>query len=163
MPRAELGPDDRLMRITDAAAALGVSVAAVRARCERRDPTIRGLRPRSEHNPGPHWLVCADDVDAVRRGNAPPPAAPTPETGTLEDLRVEMLAGALSEEKDRRIAHLEDERARTQSLYERQLADRDARVAQLERQLAVQARSLTLQARQVEEMLTVPGLPPMEP
>lgn len=120
------------MRIGEAARLLGVSVAAVRARCDRSNPSIRGLPPRSGHNPGREWLVSAEDVEAAlrpdfRHGLAPEPGLSLGDTG----VQLEMLQGALSEAQVAQLAE-KDERI---ALLERMLADRDASIVELERRL----------------------------
>ena len=87
------------------------------------------------------WLVSRAQIEgeAVRKGVLPLPGAPPEGEPTLADLRVELLQGALSDEKDRRIAQLE-----------MLLADKDAEIARVRAQLAAIGRA-------VEEQLTAAG------
>jgi hypothetical protein len=89
----------------------------------------------SDLNPSHRWLVSLDDVEAEARakGLADQPA-PASEV-SLDVMRVEMLQGALSEEKDRRIGQLEELLAQVRG-------EKDARIAQLELQLEVLGQTL---------------------
>jgi predicted transcriptional regulator len=130
--RVPLGPDDPTMYLGDAARLLGVTPAAVRKAVAAHRPSIRGLAPYSEHNPTGKWAVSVADVEAEarRRGRAR-----VEETPSVDAMRVEMLQAALSEEKDKRIAQLEDMLATVR-------AEKDARITQLELQVELLGRSL---------------------
>jgi hypothetical protein len=100
--------------------------------------TLRGLAPYSDGNPSREWIVSRSQIEteAANRGRGPVGEP------TLGDLRVEMLQGALSEEKDRRIGDLERRVAEVVADRDARLADRDARIARLELQVAALGRSL---------------------
>jgi hypothetical protein len=138
VPRPPLGPADRTIELADAVRRLGVSRATLHERVRAQDPVIRGLAPRSELNPTSRWLVSLDDVEAELRRKGllapPPPAEPS-----VDAMRVQMLQGALTEEKDRRIAQLEA-----------LVADKDAEISRLRAQLATLGRA-------VEEQLVAAG------
>jgi hypothetical protein len=134
-------PGEPLMPVTGAARLLGhEGTAALRKRL--RSGTLRGVAPYGEGNPTREWMVSRTQIEteAQNRGRfTPPPAAPAEAAGeTLEDMRVGMLQGALTAAQEARLAQAEqlvDElRAR--------LAEKDSRIAQLERQLAGYARSV---------------------
>jgi hypothetical protein len=134
------------MAVSAASRLLGhEGTAALRKRL--RAGTLRGVAPYGEGNPSREWMVSRSQVEteAQNRGRvASPPPAPT-EGETLEDMRVGMLQGALNAAQEARLSQAEqlvDElRAR--------VAEKDARIAQLEGQLAGYARS-------VAEMLAAP-------
>jgi hypothetical protein len=130
--RLPLGPDDPCMYLGDAARLLGVTPAAVRKAVAAQRPSIRGLAPHSEHNPTGKWAVSVLDVEAELRRRGRGREEPT---ATVDAMRVEMLQGALSEEKDRRIAELQEMLATLR-------ADKDARIAQLEAQLEALGQAL---------------------
>lgn len=140
MPRPPLGPEDRVIHLGEAARRLGVTRSTLQGRVKAKDPSIRGLAPQSDLNPGHRWLVSLDDLEAELRGKgllvdtSPPAAEPS-----LDAMRVEMLQAALGEEKDRRIAHLEG-----------MVADKDGEIARLRAQLAALGRA-------VEEQLVAAG------
>jgi hypothetical protein len=100
---------------------------------------IRGLAPRSELNPTSRWLVSLDDVEAELRRKGRLETPPPPAEPSLDAMRAQMLQGALSEEKDRRIAQLEA-----------LAADKDAEIVRLRAQLAALGRA-------VEEQLVAAG------
>jgi hypothetical protein len=135
--RPALGPDDRTIELSDAVRRLGVSRATLHERVRAKDPVIRGLAPRSEHNPTARWLVSLDDVEAElrRKGRLDRPVQAPAAEPSLDAMRVQMLQGALTEEKDRRIAQLEE-------LLGAVRAEKDARIAQLEAQLEILGQSL---------------------
>lgn len=139
VPRPPLGPGDRTIQLGDAARRLGVTRSTLQGRVKAKDPSIRGLAPATDLNPGHRWLVSLDDVEAELRGkgllDAPPPVAEP----SIDAMRVEMLQAALSDEKDRRIAHLEAI-----------VADKDAEIVRLRNQLAALGRA-------VEEQLVAAG------
>src|SRR5437867_5131868 len=94
------------MPVSQAAVLLGhAGTSALRKRLMAG--TLRGLAPYSDGNPSREWVVSRSQVEteAANRGRAP--IAAQAEEPLLADLRAEMLQGALSEEKDRRIADLE--------------------------------------------------------
>jgi hypothetical protein len=133
VPRPPLGPGDRTIHLGEAARRLGVTRSTLQGRVKAKDPSIRGLAPLSEFNPGHRWLVSLDDVEAELRGKGliDQQAAEV----SVDAMRVEMLQGALTEEKDRRIAQLEEMLAQVR-------ADKDARIAQLELQLEAAGQTL---------------------
>lgn len=139
MPRPPLGPGDRTIHLGEAARRLGVTRSTLQGRVKAKDPSIRGLAPHSEHNPGHRWLVSLDDVEAELRGKGLLLDAPPQAEVSLDAMRVEMLQAALSDEKDRRIAHLEA-----------MVAEKDAEIARLRAQLAALGRA-------VEEQLVAAG------
>jgi hypothetical protein len=156
------------MPATEAARLLDITPSAMRARCVASDPSVRGLAPRSEHNPAAYWLVSGDDVEAILRGKGRAmPAAPAPTVSAvptrglaepappawenLGDVQAQLLQGALSEEKDRRIAQLETLLAEQRADFERQLAASQAQLAQVQRQLAILTRANA-------EAFAVPGI-----
>jgi hypothetical protein len=140
VPRPPLGPGDRTIQLGEAARRLGVTRSTLQGRVKAKDPSIRGLAPASELNPGHRWLVSLDDVEAELRGKGllDTPTPPVADV-SVDAMRVEMLQGALSEEKDRRITQLEA-----------LVADRDAEIARLRSQLAALGRA-------VEEQLLAAG------
>jgi hypothetical protein len=165
--RPALGPDDRVIPATEAARLLDITPSAMRARCVASDPSVRGLAPRSEHNPAAYWLVSVDDVQAILRGKGRPmpaapapavsavatrgPAEPAPAWENLGDVQAQLLQGALSEEKDRRIAQLEALLAEQRADFDRRLAASEAQLAQVQRQLAIMTRANA-------EAFAVPGV-----
>jgi hypothetical protein len=100
--------------------------------------TLRGLPPYSDGNTTREWLVSRAQVEAeaANRGRGPV------EGPTLGDMRVEMLQGALTEEKDRRIGDLERRLAEMVAEKDARLAERDARIAELELQVRSLGRTL---------------------
>lgn len=139
VPRAPLGPGDRTIHLGEAARRLDITRSTLQGRVKAKEPSIRGLAPGSELNPGHRWLVSLDDVEAeLRAKGLLDQPAPTSDV-SLDAMRVQMLQGALSDEKDRRIAALEA-----------QVADRDAEIARLRTQLAALGRA-------VEEQLAAAG------
>ena len=132
-------PGEPLMPVTGAARLLGhEGTAALRKRL--RSGTLRGVAPYGEGNPTREWMVSRTQIEteAQNRGRvAPPPTAP--EAGeTLEDMRVGMLQGALNAAQEARLTQAEQ---LVDELRVR-LAEKDSRIAQLERQLAGYARSV---------------------
>lgn len=131
-------PGETLMPVTDAARLLGhEGSGALRKRL--RTGTLRGVAPHGDGNPSREWMVSRPqiEVEAQNRGRvAPPPPQPAGET--LEDLRVEMLQGALGEAQQ---ARLDQAEALTAELRAR-IAEKDARIAQLEHQVSTLARSV---------------------
>src|SRR2546421_1071920 len=128
------------MPVSQAAVLLGhAGTSALRKRLMAG--TLRGLAPYSDGNPSREWVVSRSQVEteAANRGRAP--IAAQAEEPLLADLRAEMLQGALSEEKDRRIADLERRLSEIVAEKDARLADRDARIAQLELQVAALGRS----------------------
>jgi hypothetical protein len=115
-----------------------------------KDPTVRGLPPRSEHNPSAAWVVSLDDVEAEerRKGLAPPSPFPPPTripadaAMTLGDpeVQIEFLRQDVKEERDLRLEQLERE-------LERLVAEKDARIAELERQLVAATQALAAQGQ----------------
>lgn len=140
--RPGLTASDPTMYLGDAARRLGITAAAVRKAVGAQRPAIRGLAPHSALNPTGKWLVSVADVEAELRRRGRPPIGevepPLPQGETLADLRIEMLQGALSESQDARIGQAEQVIADLRT----QVAERDARIARLERQLAGYARSV---------------------
>ena len=140
MPRPPLGPDDRTIQLGEAARRLGVTRSTLQGRVKAKDPSIRGVAPGTDLNPGHRWLVSLDDVEAELRGKGLlPHRPPSPAEPSVDAMRVEMLQAALGEEKDRRIAALEAA-----------MADKDAEIARLRTQLAALGRA-------VEEQLLAAG------
>jgi hypothetical protein len=133
--RLPLGADDPTMYLGDAARLLGVTPAAVRKAVAAQRPSIRGFAPHSEHNPTGKWVVSVLDVEAEmrRRGRGPSPEEPS-----LADMRVEMLQGALSDAQQAQLAQAEQLIAELRG----RIAEKDTRIAQLERQLTAYARSV---------------------
>jgi hypothetical protein len=149
VPRPSLGSDDRTIELAEAVRRLGVSRATLHERVRAQDPVIRGVAPRTELNPTSRWLVSLDDVEAeLRRKGLLGPAPPS--EPSVDAMRVQMLQGALNEEKDRRIAQLEAT-----------VADRDAENARLRAQLAALGRAVEEQlvaaGRTVAAMTAVPA------
>jgi hypothetical protein len=129
------------MSVSQAAAVLGhAGTSALRKRLLAG--TLRGLAPYSDGNPSREWVVSRSQIEAeaANRGRGPIPVQA--EESTLADLRAEMLQGALSEEKDRRIADLERRLSEIVAEKDARLTDKDARIAQLELQVAALGRSL---------------------
>jgi hypothetical protein len=128
------------MPVTDAGRLLGhEGTAALRKRL--RSGTLRGVAPYGEGNPTREWMVSRAQIEteAQNRGRvAAPPAVPAAAGETLEDMRVGMLQGALNAAQEARLTQAEqlvgELRAR--------VAEKDVRIAQLERQLAGYARSV---------------------
>ena len=137
--RPPRGPGDRTIHLGEAARRLGITRSTLQGRVKAANPSIRGLAPGSEQNPGHRWLVSLDDVEAELRGKGLLAAPPPPAEPSVDAMRVEMLQAALSDEKDRRIAALEA-----------QVADKDAEIARLRTQLAALGRA-------VEEQLLAAG------
>lgn len=133
-------PGEPLMAVSGAARLLGhEGTAALRKRL--RSGTLRGVAPYGEGNPTREWMVSRTQIETEARNRgrvAPPPAGPAEAGETLEDMRVGMLQGALNAAQEARLAQaellVEELRAR--------LAEKDSRIAQLERQLAGYARSV---------------------
>ena len=146
MPRPPLGPAEPSIELAEAARRLGVTRATLHERVRADDPVIRGLAPRSELNPTSRWLVSLDDVEAElrRKGRLEPVPAPPPAEPSVDAMRVQMLQGALNDEKDRRIEEMQRRIAQLESLA----ADKDTQIARLEMRLAAlgQAVSGQLQA-----------------
>jgi uncharacterized coiled-coil protein SlyX len=129
------------MPVSEAAALLGqAGTSALRKRLMAG--TVRGLPPYSDGNPTREWVVSRAQIEteAANRGRRNPVA--DGQATTLADLRLEMLQAALGEEKDRRIADLEQRIADVIAERDSRLAERDVRIAQLERQVAALGRSL---------------------
>jgi hypothetical protein len=125
------------MPVTDAARLLGHDgTGALRKRL--RSGTLRGVAPYGDGNPSREWMASRTQIEAeaANRGRItrPPPAEPE----TLADLRLEMLQGALGEAQQARLAQAEELIGELRN----RLAEKDARIAQLERQLAGYARSV---------------------
>lgn len=133
-------PGEALMPVTDAARLLGhEGTAALRKRL--RTGTLRGVAPYGEGNTTREWMVSRTQVEteAQNRGRiAPPPAVPAEAGETLDDMRVGMLQGALNAAQEARL----DQAERLISELRARLVEKDARIAQLERQLAGYARSV---------------------
>src|SRR5579884_2088999 len=144
------------MLCRDAAKLLGVTPAAVRARCTRAHPAIRGVPPRSAENPGSEWLVLADDVErlvrarevssgSIARPAVSPAVAPAGTEGeggalTLGDPEVEIafLRRDLQSERDQRVEQ-----------YEQLLREKDARIAEMADRVA----ELTGRVTQLENLV----------
>jgi hypothetical protein len=133
-------PGEPLMPVTDAARLLGhEGTAALRKRL--RSGTLRGVAPYGEGNPTREWMVSRTQVEteAQNRGRvAPLPTVPAEGTETLDDMRVGMLQGALNAAQEARLNQAEQLVAELRA----RLSEKDARIAQLERQLAGYARSV---------------------
>ena len=133
-------PGEPLMPVTEAARLLGhVGTAALRKRL--RSGTLRGVAPYGEGNPTREWMVSRTQIEteAQNRGRvAPPPAGPAEGAETLEDMRVGMLQGALNAAQEARL----DQAGHLIAELRARLVEKDARIAQLERQLAGYARSV---------------------
>ena len=126
------------MPVTEAARLLGhEGTAALRKRL--RSGTLRGVAPYGEGNTTREWMVSRTQVEteAQNRGRVAPSPPPAP-SETLADLRVEMLQGALGEAQQARL----DQAERLIDELRTRLAEKDGRIAQLERQLAGYARSV---------------------
>jgi hypothetical protein len=100
VPRPPLGPGDRTIQLGEAARRLGVTRSTLQGRVKAKDPSIRGLAPASELNPGHRWLVSLDDVEAELRGKGllDTPTPPVADV-SVDAMRVEMLQGALSDSR----------------------------------------------------------------
>jgi hypothetical protein len=134
-------PGEALMPVTDAARLLGhEGTAALRKRL--RSGTLRGVAPYGDGNPTREWMASRTQIEteAQNRGRvAPPPAVPAVDDGeTLEDMRVGMLQGALNAAQEARL----DQAEQLVGELRARLAEKDARIAQLERQLGGYARSV---------------------
>jgi hypothetical protein len=133
-------PGEPLMPVTDAARLLGhEGTAALRKRL--RSGTLRGVAPYGDGNTTREWMVSRTQIEteAQHRGRvAPPPPAPADAAETLDDMRVGMLQGALNAAQEARLNQAEQLVAELRT----RLAEKDARIAQLERQLAGYARSV---------------------
>ena len=126
------------MPVTEAARLLGhEGTAALRKRL--RSGTLRGVAPYGDGNTTREWMVSRTQVEteAQNRGRVAPPSAAAA-SETLADLRVEMLQGALGEAQQARL----DQAERLIDELRTRLAEKDVRIAQLERQLAGYARSV---------------------
>jgi hypothetical protein len=134
-------PGEPLMPVTDAARLLGhEGTAALRKRL--RSGTLRGVAPYGDGNPTREWMVSRTQVEAEARNRgrvAPPPAGPAEGPETLDDMRVGMLQGALNAAQEARLDQAEQLVAELRA----RLVEKDARIAQLERQLAGYARSVS--------------------
>lgn len=129
-------PGEALMPVSDASRLLGhEGTAALRKRL--RTGTLRGVAPYGDGNPTREWMVSRPQVEAEAqtRGRMAPAAGPG---DTLEDMRVDMLQGALSAAQEARL----DKAEQLITELRTRLAEKDARIAQLERQLAGYARSV---------------------
>jgi hypothetical protein len=135
VPRPALGPHDRTIQLGEAARRLGLTRSTLQARVKAKEPSIRGLAPMSDLNPSHRWLVSLDDVEADARAKGLADQPVPPSEVSLDVMRVEMLQGALSEEKDRRIGQLEELLAQVRG-------EKDARIDQLELQLEVLGQTL---------------------
>lgn len=113
-----------------------------------KDPTVRGLPPRSDHNASAAWVVSLDDVEAEERRKGLAPQSPAPSAGpavapmTLGDpeVQIEFLRQDVKEERDLRLEQLERE-------MQRLVAEKDARIAELERQLIATTQALAAQGQ----------------
>jgi hypothetical protein len=147
--RNPLAAGEAAMPVSEAAALLGhTGTSALRKRLMAG--TVRGLPPYCDGNPTREWVVSRTQIEteAAHRGRRTIVA--DGQATTLGDLRVEMLQAALTDEKDRRIADLEQRVADLIAERDARLAERDARIAQLERQLAATT-------RYTAELFAVPG------
>ena len=142
MPRPPIGPGDRTIPLVDAARRLGVTRSTMQARVHAQSPSIRGVAPHTDLNPGRGWLVSLDDVEAELRAKGLLAPAPAPAEPSVDAMRAQMLQGALNDEKDRLIAHLETENARMRAELEGLRADRDAEIARLRSQVAALGRAM---------------------
>jgi hypothetical protein len=126
------------MPVTAAGRLLGHDgTAALRKRL--RTGTLRGVAPYGDDNPTREWMVSRPQIEAEARHRGrttPPPAVAVGET--LDDLRVEMLQGALGDAQQGRLDQAEQLIAELRA----RLVEKDARITQLERQLAGYARSV---------------------
>ena len=136
------------MPVSDASRLLGhEGTAALRKRL--RSGTLRGVAPHDEGNPTREWMVSRTQIEteAQNRGRVAAPPTPAAQAGeTLDDMRVGMLQGALNAAQEARL----DQAEQLVSELRTRLAEKDTRIAQLERQLAGYARS-------VAEMLAAAG------
>ena len=150
MARPPLGPHDRLIPLAGAARRLGVNRSTLHEKVRAKDPTVRGLPPRSDHNASGAWLVSLDDVEAEERRKGLASPAPVPSAGagpgaapmTLGDpeVQIEFLRQDVKEERDLRLEQLERE-------MQRLVAEKDARIAELERQLIATTQALAAQGQ----------------
>ena len=136
-----------MIYLADAARLLDVTPAAIRKAVGAQRPTIRGVPPNSELNPPGKWMGSRDDVEAeARRRGRPIAIATAPvvsasgEPGTLstDEVRVQLMQGDLIDalkaqlaEKDARIALLE----RIVEEKDTRLAERDEQIAALRRRV----------------------------
>lgn len=132
-------PGEALMPVTDAARLLGhEGTAALRKRL--RSGTLRGVAPYGDGNPSREWMVSRTQVEteAQNRGRVAAPPAVSAAGETLDDMRVGMLQGALNAAQEARL----DQAEQLVGELRARLAEKDLRIAQLERQLAGYARSV---------------------
>jgi hypothetical protein len=137
-----MGPDDPRMYLADAARLLDVTPSAIRKMVGAQQPAIRGIGPNREGNPTGKWVVSLADVEEEARrrgrplpGTAPPPSTVTPsyEAGmSTDEVRVQLMQADLVDalkaqlaEKDARIA-----------LLERIVAEKDSRMVERDEQIA---------------------------
>jgi hypothetical protein len=133
-------PGEALMPVSEASRLLGhEGTAALRKRL--RSGTLRGVAPYGEGNPTREWVVSRTQIEseALNRGRvAAAPVRPAEAGDTLDDLRVGLLQGALNAAQEARL----DQAEQLVNELRARLAEKDARIAQLERQLAGYARSV---------------------
>lgn len=132
--RGGLAATDPTIYLVDAARLLGVTPGALRKALAARQPTIRGLAPRSPRNPTGKWLLSAADVDAElrRRGRPRQLAAGDADVLSAEEIRHQMLQG---DYVDALKAQLAEKDARIEVLG-RLVAEKDTRLAERDEQIA---------------------------
>ena len=136
------------MYLSDAARLLGVTPSAIRKMVGAQRPAIRGVAPHTAQNPGGKWIVSLRDVEeeARRRGRPLPQAGQVPpvertsvDTGlSTDEVRLQFMQADLVDalkaqlaDKDARIALLE----RLVAEKDTRLAERDERIAALQRRV----------------------------
>ena len=135
------------MYLSDAARLLGITPSAIRKMVGAQRPSIRGIAPNTAANPTGKWVVSLADVEeeARRRGRPVPQAGqplaePVPiERGlSTDEVRLQLMQADLVDalkaqlaEKDARIALLE----RIVEEKDTRLAERDETIAALRRRV----------------------------
>jgi hypothetical protein len=131
------------MYLADAARLLDITSAAVRKAVTAKQPSIRGLAPKTPLNATGQWLVSVADVegDARRRNRPLPPTAGTApgpvrtadgDALSTADLRVELIR---ADYVDALKAQLAEKDARIE-LLERLLAEKETRLGERDEQIA---------------------------
>jgi hypothetical protein len=135
-----MGPEDPTMYLADAARLLNITASAIRKMVGAQHPTIRGIAPHSDLNPGGRWMVSLADVheEARRRGRpvpqpgAAPERAPVDSGMSTDEVRVQLMQADLV---DALKAQLGEKDARIE-LLERLLAEKETRLGERDEQIA---------------------------